>query len=666
MLPSPAMGLPPTTLLEVGVSPEMADIHEEFAPLLRLSGICAPSSGGSSSTAVWPNGTSSGAGPSTGGFSGGDEEEVRGRRSPAVSPVRAGENKLAELMAPVMVTLPPPMSDEDAASIDGYVRHYRAQEEYERAYIALIFQEYKKRKSVEQRRDDELASLLDELKQLRQRELRPEVRAALCLIASEEAAARAAVQDAYDKFLKWVEETTPQWIEAAQRQEQRRMDNEKAKKAAMAAAREALAQELAMGRLLSDVSGRTSPHTLGAVSGLNEDGIPSYKPAVSVERQMQASLEVAEALSPTELRRKAIRMLEAEEAEMKHRREQQLCLLRVQEEQLRAEIALKAQHKQEEAERREREAEQKRKDELARRYDALLQEEFTLQSRMREREEKEARKEAERCARLAQVANEEEQLRRRIKETEDRRKASEEEAARVARDKKMREVREQEEALRQRIAERTAAAEAERLDREAEARIRAEAEAVRAEQEEALRRVRQEQEQREKQQQLAYLRDQEEAYKRRTREKELAEIEEKRRALESQWQHRAAATPAWAGHSAPSTSAVSLAMPPAIVPPAACMAPPQASVCAYTPAVPPYGYQPMPAAPAPSAVAPGVYYPYLNPVAVAVPTAGMPPLLRPEYSGYPFAQPPYPPVAQQCPQPYPPATMGHHPAVPHC
>ncbi|KAG5475372.1 hypothetical protein LSCM1_03485 [Leishmania martiniquensis] len=667
MLPSPGMRLPPTTLLEVDVAPQMVDIHEEFAPLLRLSGICTVSSdGSSSSTAVGPNGTSSGPGPSNGGFSGVEEEEVRGRRSPALSPVRAAENKLAELMAPVMVTLPPPMSEEDAASIDRYVRNFRMQEEYERAYIALIFNEYKKRKSIEQKWDSELASMQSELKQLRQRELPPEVRAALSVIVTEEAGARATVQDAYDKFLRWVEETTPQWIEAVQRQEQQRMDNEKAKKAAMAAAREALAQELAMGKHLSDVSDGTSPHTVGTVSGLHEDIIPSYKPALSVEQQMQASREVAEALSPTELRRKAIHMLEAEEAEMKHRREQQLRLLRVQEEQLRAEIALKAQHKEENAKRREREAEQKWADELARRYDALLQEELTLQSRIREREEAEARKAAERRAKLAEVAREEEQLRRRIHESEDRRKASEEEAARVAREKKMREVREQEEMLRQRIAERTAAAEAEQREREAEARIRAEAEAVRAEQEEALRRLRKEQEKREKDQQLAYLRDQEEAHKRRLREKELAEIEAKRLALESQWQHRAAATPAWGGHSVASTSAAPLAMPSAVAPPAAYVVPQQASMNACAPVLPPHAYQPVPVLPAPAAVTPGFCYPSPNPVTVVVPAAGMPPSSRPECGGYPFTQVLYPPVAQQGPQPYPPATTGYHPAAPHC
>ncbi|TPP46055.1 hypothetical protein CGC20_32695 [Leishmania donovani] len=662
MFPSPVSGLPATTLLaKVDVAPQLADIHKEFAPLLRLSGICAASSG---STAVGPNGTSSGAGVSNGGLSGSEEEDLRGRRSPAASPVRTADSRLAELMAPVMVTLPPPMSKEDAASIAHYVHRFHVQEEYERSYVALIFQEYKKRKSMEQKWESDLASWRSELKQLQQRELPPEVRAAASVIVSEEAAARKAVHDAYDKFLKWVEETVPQWIETAQRQEQRRVDNENAKKAAMAAAREALAHELAMGKRLSDVNDRTSFQNTGAVTGLKEDGTLSYEPAVSVETQVQASREATEALSPTELRRKAIRMLEAEEAEMKRRREEQLRLLRVQEEQLRAEIALKEKYKQEEAERRQREAEQKRKDELARRYDALLKEEFTLQSRMREREEMEVRQEAERRAKLAQVAAEEEELRRRIQETEDRRKASEEEAARVARDKKMREVREKEEMLRQRIAERAAAAEAERLEREAEARIHAEAEAVRARQEEALRQARMQQEEREKKQQLAYLRDQEEAYKRRIREKELAEIEKKRLAAESQWQHRASTTSALAAHSVSSTSATPIVMPPAAAHPAPHLMAPQIPMSSYTTVMPSNVYQPIPAAPAPSAVAPGGCYLYPNPVATVVPTAGMPPPSRPEYGVYPFAQPPCVPVAQQYPQPYPPATVGYYPGVP--
>ncbi|CAJ1027940.1 hypothetical protein, conserved [Leishmania lindenbergi] len=652
MLSSPVMRLTPTTLpLEVDVAPELADIHEELAPLLRLSGICAVSSGSSSSSiATGPNGTSSAVGVSNGGLSSSEEEELRGRRSPAASPVRAAENKLAELMAPVTVTLPPPMSDEDVAAIAHYVHCFHLQEAYERAYIALIFQEYKKRKAVEQKWAGDLEALWSELKRLRQEELSPEVRASMRVIVSNEAAGRTAVEEAYEKFLKWIEETTPQWIDAAQRQEQQRVENERAKAAAMEAAREALTQELAIGRHLGDVSGCTSPPSVGVVTGLNEDGMLSYEPAVPVDTQMQASHDTTEKLSPTELRRKAIRMLEAEEAEMRRRREEQLRLLRVQEEQMRAEMALKAQHKQEEAERREREAAQKQKDELAQRYDALLQEEFTLQSRIRERKEAEARQEAERRAKLTQVMTEEEQLRRRIQEAEDRRKASEEEAARVTREKKMREVREEEELLRQRIAERTAATEAERLQREAEARIHAEVEAVRAQQEEALRQARAQQEEREKKQQLAYLRDQEEAYKRRIREKELAEIEEKRRAAELQWQHTAAVTSAYAGHSVPSTSTTPLALPSAAVLSAPYVVPPQVSMSSYVPVMPSHAYQPMPAAPVPSAVAPAGCYLYTNPLTAGVPAVGVPPYL---------------PTAQQYPQPYPTATGGYYPGVPH-
>ncbi|GET89789.1 hypothetical protein, conserved [Leishmania tarentolae] len=664
MFPSSVAGLQPTTfLVKVDVAPHLSEIHKELAPLLRLSSICAVRSG---STASGLNGTGSSAGVSNGGLSGNEEEDPHGRRSPAASPVRTAENKLAELMAPVMVTLPSPMSNEDTASIVHYVRRFHVQGECERSYIAFIFQEYKKRKSIEQKWESNLASWQCELKQLRQRELPPEVRAAASAIVSDEASSRKAVQNAYDTFLKWIEVTVPQWIEAAQRQEQQRLDNENAKKAAMAAAREALAQELAMGKHLSKSSGCTSSENVGAVTGLKEDGVLSYEPAVSVETQLEVSCEATEALSPMELRRKAIHMLEAEETEMKRRREEQLRLLRVQEEQLRAEIDLKEQHKQEEAERRQREAEQKREDELARRYDALLEEEFTLQNRMREREEAEARQEAERRAKLAQVAAEEEALRRRIQDTEDRRKASEEAAARLERDKRIREVREKEEMLRQRIEERAAAAEAERLEREAEARIHAEAEKVRAQQEEVLREAKMQQEERQKKQQLAYLRDQEEAYKRRIREKELAEIERKRLAAESPWQHRTAMTSALAGPSVSSTSATPLVMPSTVVLSTPQVMAPQIPMSSYAIATPSQSYQSIPGTPAPSAMAPGGCYLCPNPVATAVSTAGIPVVpSRPEYGISAFAQPPYVPVAQQYPQAYPPVTMGHYPCVPH-
>ncbi|KAK7195283.1 hypothetical protein NESM_000454100 [Novymonas esmeraldas] len=662
LLPHSAVGLPPSPLfLEVDVAPQLAEIHDEFAPLLRLSGICAVQGSGAG---VAPNGTSTSA-----AHSGSDEEDVRGRRSPAMSPVRAAESKLAELTAPVAVLLPPPMSNEDVAFIAQYVRRCRAQEESERLYIALVFQEYKKRKSVELKRETEVAAWRGELVRLRERELPPEVRAAASEMAANETAARAAVLDAHDKFVVWVAETTPQWVEAAQRAERQRLENESAKKAAMAAAREALALELAMGRQLDDVSGRSSPQSAGVVAGVNEDGTLSYDPVVSIAAPARTPGEATEVLSPTELRRKAIHMLEAEEAEVKRRREGQLRLLRVQEEQLRAEMALKAQHDQAEAERREREAAQTREDDMARRYDALLQEEFAVQQRLREREEAERLQETERQTRLAAVAAEEEQLRRRLKEAEDRRVASEEETARVAREAKMREVREQEEQLRQRIATRTAAAEAERQAREAEARIHAEAAAVRAQQAEALQRANAQREQSEKERQLAYLREQEEAYKRRLREKELAEIEEKRRAAEAQWRHSTAAAaaagsaPAWAGHSAFTAS------PSPMVAPGMYHLPAHAPSSAYPPAMPHHGYQSMPTAPVQHPPPSGGYYTHLGtPAAGAMSVAGMPaPPPRPDFGGYAVPQPyaqPYPYAAAGAPVYYPgPPHGGASPAM---
>jgi hypothetical protein len=566
---SPGFALPSTTLLvEVDVAPKLAEIHNEFAPLLRLSGVCA-------ATNVTSAAVSSGISASN--FSGSDDEESRGGRSPAMSPVRAAESRLAELTAPVTVTLPPPMSEEDSAFIAHYVHSFRVHEEAEKAYIAFIFQEYKKRKGIEQKRLKELGGLRQELEALRERELPPEVRAAVEKLVKSEETGREAVWTAYGKFLEWIACTIPQWIEAAQRQEQMRLADEKAKKAAMEAAREALAHELAMGKQLGGLSGgggggrvRTtasscaSPSSPNTASAVDEDGTLSYEPAVSVDQQVEASQDPTASLCASELRRKAIRMLEAEEEEMKRRRDEQLRRLRVQEEQLRAEIALKRQHEAEQATRKEREAAQEHEGALAQRYNALLEQEFMLQSRLREREEAKAKKEAERQMLMEHIAAEELLLRQRIQEKEDRRKASEEEAARIAREKKMREIQEQEEALRRRIAEREAAAAAERKVRNDAARREAEAAAVYAEQEAVLQRAKDEQARAEKARQLAYLRDQEEAYKRHIRERELAEIEEKRRAAEAHWTHPTLPTSHMSSHSISPSSPMpttSMAMP---------------------------------------------------------------------------------------------------------
>ena len=647
MQQSPGFALPSATLLmEVDVAPELADIHSQFAPLLRLSGICTvPSAAVSSSLGA-------------GNFSGSDDEEQRGRRSPAASPVRAAESKLAELMAPVSVTLPPPMSSEDVAFFAHYIENYRAKEEAERAYVALIFQEYKKRKSMEQKWESEMEAMRQELEQLRQRELPPEVRAAVENLMQGETAAREAVWAAYGKFIEWVENTTPQWIEAAQRREQARLADEKAKKAAMAAAREALAQELAMGKQLGGSGGNggslsavsagasSSPPVAAAVAAaavVNDDGTLSYEPSVSVDQQVAASRDPMASLGVSALRRKAIRMLEAEEEEMKRRREEQVRLLRVQEEQLRAKLALKEQHAAEQAAREEREAAQQREDELAKRYNALLEQEFALQSRVRERAEQEARQEAERQMLMEHVAAEEQLLRQRIQEKEDRRKAAEEEAARVAREAKMREIREQEETLRRRIAERAATVEAEKRVQEEKARRNAEAAAVRAEQEEALRRAKAEQDEAERARQLAYLRDQEEAYKRHLREKELEAIEKQRRAAETHWTHPTLPSSPYVSNS-PSLSTASPT-------PTGSMAKPVPNAPAHQLASAHTNYYPTPQPPVPS---------YYNPYAVAAPVmTAQPP--QPSYAAYPSAYAPYLAVPPQ-PQPQPQvATMEGYP-----
>ncbi|KPI85152.1 hypothetical protein ABL78_5777 [Leptomonas seymouri] len=676
MQQSPEFTLLSTTLLvEVDVAPELADIHSEFAPLLRLSGICAVPS----VTSVATSGV-----VSTNNLSDSDEEEPRGRRSPAMSPVRAAESKLAELTAPVSVTLPPPMSSEDAAFIAHYVQCFRAKEEAEKAYIAFIFQEYKKRKGIEQKRWNEIGAMQRELELLRQRELPPEVREAVEELIKSESVARDAVWTAYDRFLEWIAITTPQWIEAAQRQEQARLIDEKAKKAAMAAAREALAQELAMGKQLGESSNggsgggrggtaaarsRASPSAaaggdaaaaVAVAAVVNEDGTLSYEPTVSVDQHLEASQDPTATLGESELRRKAIRMLEAEEEEMRRRREEQVHLLRVQEEQLRAQIELKKQHEAEMAAREEREAARKHEDELAQRYNALLEQEFNLQSRVREREEQEAKKKEERRMLMEHVAAEEQLLRQRIQEKEERRKASEEETARVARERQMREIREQEEALRRRIAERDAAEEARRKAEEDRVRREAEAAAVRAEQDEALRRAKAEQERSEKMRQLAYLRDQEEAYKRHIREKELAEIEAKRRATEAHWTHPALPYSPKNNRppsSAPPVPTASIAIP---TPHAA-----QSFQVSYyptpqPPAPPTASYLPAAAPP----VMPSYYGFYGAPSPVPPPPPQQPYAFSPPYAAYPVMPPPQHPMMMQgyppnphYPQAAPPSTM---------
>lgn len=654
--------LPSTThLVEVDVAPEWADIHLQFAPLLRIAGICPVANAVSVAVS---------SGVSAGNLSGSDEEEpARGRRSPAMSPVRAAESKLAELVAPVSVTLPPPMSSEDAAFITHYVQNFRAREEMEKDYVAFIFAEYKKRKGVEQKWWTEVEAMQRQLEALRQRELPPEVREAVSALVEGETAARAAVWAAYDKFLEWIAATTPQWVEAAQRQEQTRLANEKAKKAAMAAAREALAQELAMGKQLSGagvVAARSSPGSPSpAAAMVNDDGTLSYEPAVSLDQQMAESEDPAAHLNASQLRLKAIRMLEAEEEEMKRRREEQVRLLRVQEEQLRAEIALKTQHEQEQAERKARESAQQHEDELAKRYNALLEQEFALQNRVREKEEAQARKEAERRTLMEHVAAEEQLLRQRIQEKEERRKASEEETARVAREQKMREIREQEEALRRRIAERDAAAEAERAAQAAKARREAEEAAVRAAQAEALRASKEEREKYEKARQLAYLREQEEAYKRHIREKELAEIEGRRRAAEAQWSHPSlSVTPPMPTGSMtmPAPHAAAYAMPapqpsPYAAPPPPSLPPPQPAVHTY--------YNPYPA---PAPAMPPQHYAMASPysaypgAAPSFPPPQQPPMMMQGYPGAMNANPYYPQPAPQGmmpmqPSPYAPAAM---------
>lgn len=508
--------LPAPFSISVGPSPEWEEVFHNYSHLIRLSQIERTAAAAALSS---PRGHLSG-----------DDEE---RQSPASSPVgmSAAQHKYLELTAPLPLELPPPMPNEEAASYRAFAGRHAAAEEAEKHYIAFIFQEYCKRKTVEQRWQHDLAKIAAALAVARSRELPPHVRNLIGILEENEAREREEITTAYDGFLRWVGETTPVWLEAVRGQEAERERHAEAKRAALAAAKAALAEELAQGRQLPDHAGHgyggslkagpggISSGQLAQSSPLNAalppiaaDGTLNYSPSATIEVSgvHRSSPEpapgdgaAAAGLSESELRLKAIRMLEAEEEAVKRRRAEQLEGLRRQEGDMRASMA----------------------------------------ARERQRTEEEARQAGARAEMLEHITAEEELLLRRMDDREARRVAAKEETRRVkeaaeAEARRQSEAEKaqlyehvlaEEELLRRRLRQRDEeqrAREAQEEDLVRQRRRQQEEERrVRQEQEDAMHRAREEAARAEKDRQLRLLAEQEEAVKGRLRARELSELQ---------------------------------------------------------------------------------------------------------------------------------------------
>lgn len=488
--------------IEVVLDPEWESIHEDFSPIVRLALVemggraltprpCAPSSNGEK-----VGGSASGA-------------NSPGTFPKVMSPVRPSSDAvvLASLTAPINVDLPPAMTEEEQEAYNSFFEAQAAKERNEKAYIAFVFDEYKKRKTIELKYTHAMEKVEAALAEARRRDLPPYVRNLLAEIEKAESRERESLLGSYDTFLQWVEEMIPQWLEAVAAAVEEREHQEEAKRKALAAAKEALAQELAEGKLTLAPAGRPS----------NAAG--TYSPDVQMEEDMGA-----EDLSPSALRRKAIRMLEMEEVNCKRRREEQLQELQRQEDALRRQVEEKQRtHDAEAAARKAQEVEQRRR--------ALAQEEALLAARIQQRDAERSAKEEERQKKLEHIKAEEELLRQRLQERDNQRKAVEEEAKRqeaLQRAQKYNEAKAEEERLRRRIQEREearAAQQRELAQAEQEKQRRAvQEEAVRRSQEEALEQAKSNAARREREEQLRYLQEQERLYKTHMHAKEMAEI----------------------------------------------------------------------------------------------------------------------------------------------
>lgn len=628
-------------IMHVKEAPEWAEVHRNYAPLLRLARI------GVNFTKPLHSG----------------DDEL----SPGSSPVTTAEHdQLLRLNTPVLVDLPPPPSQEEMEEYHSFVLGQRWQAEVEKQYVDLAYREYCKRKGVEQKWQKGVEEMAEELAALQRRELPLHVRNALACIEEQEELERAGVVESYDGFLTWVDETVPKWLEAVTQREEERRQKEAARKAAMEAAKEALTKELAEGRQLPAVPAAS---VVAGSSSMSSPGDMVYEPLTP-----QPQPSVAE-LTPSELRRKAIKMLEQEEAAMKRRQEELAAQLREKESELRDKIEAR------EKQRLEAEAQQ-RDEELARKYEDLLNQETELQSRINARTQERQQQDEERRMMLEHIAAEEQLLRQRLRDQEDKRKALEEEKARQAALHKAEyyeHVRAEEELLRRRLQEREAARaeeehrkaaeaeearrrQAEQLQREQaelEAKLaqRQQIEAIQRQQEEALRRAQEEHERAEKERQLRFLREQEEQVKARVRAQELAELQatEQRRSEERRQQLaqlQSWATSAGASHGYGSYPPVSTTYP-APQPP---FAPPQPTLptASYAVAAPPVlSYDPrytIPSQAAPVAMMAPTVTPTPVPLVPAYATAPYAPALAPPPPSAPYGWPAttmYAPAPQQ-------------------
>ncbi|CCW60948.1 unnamed protein product [Phytomonas sp. EM1] len=498
--------------LKVSISPEWAEIHRNFASLIRLSNIATPLS-------KFINVQ-------------GDLDEVGLHNSSCHSPVHDPESlKLFELLAPVKIEFPPEPTTEELSNFHALVTNLEIQQKDEKEYIGLIFQEYCKRKSIMQKREKEFDVFIEEIAELQRRDLPPSIRQGLVMIEQEETSTRDELLAVYDRFLKWIEEVQPQWLEAVNRLVEENRIKEEAKKAALEASKALLVQELTAGKKLSSMSN----NPVGE-SGNNVDS--SYVPNVALDDATH------EEPSPAELRHKAIELLEQQEAVIRHRREQQLLELKLKEESIRKHIKDKENE-------RLAEEEKKRRENWEQLHKSLLEQEGILQERLRAREEERRQKEEERHMLLEHCAAEEEIIRRRLKDQEARHKAVEDEKKRLEAQKKKdlyEHILAEEELLRQRIQQReaekeiekqqqAAAAEEERRKKaeklEEEIRLREQHNSLVMEQE-ALHRSKEEHNKAERLKQVALLKQQEEVVRARLRTKEIVEIQAKEQKLQSQ------------------------------------------------------------------------------------------------------------------------------------
>ncbi|KAF5219470.1 hypothetical protein ECC02_002782 [Trypanosoma cruzi] len=377
-----------------------------------------------------------------------EEGNCSPRTTPASTRPATSSNTLHHLLENATVLLP----DFDAQLVHDeavdFTTGVRLLARFEQSYVSLIFKEYCKRKSIEKEREEALDEFRKSRQELMDAELPLDVRESLAALEMRESNEREALAMAYKSFVDWVDATTPQWLEAVARLEKGR----EAKAAAVDAAKRALEDELAQ---------RHAVATTGQVAAVTDES----------------------------LRRQAIAMVEQEQERRLQAQEDQVNMLRLQEEQLRRQI-------EENRRRSELEREKQHEAEIECRHKGLLEQESTLQQRLSQYEKARMQREEERRMMLEHIAAEEELLRHRLEEREMQRKKAEEEKERMERESReelYEHVEAEEELLRQRLQryEEAREVEAEMLRRRAEKGREELYEHVRAEEEILRRRLEQ-------------------------------------------------------------------------------------------------------------------------------------------------------------------------------